>query len=63
MVPNVANSKLPEFDRRVLEVLREPMESDAIVVFRAARQAELPAAFQLIAAINPCPCGYTGYMS
>jgi magnesium chelatase family protein len=50
--------ELPEFDRRVLEVLREPLESGAIVVSRAARQAEFPAAFQLIAAMNPCPCGY-----
>ena len=52
--------ELPEFDRRVLEVLREPLESGAIVVSRAARQAEFPAAFQLIAAMNPCPCGYLG---
>jgi magnesium chelatase family protein len=44
----------------VLEVLREPLESGAIVVSRAARQAEFPAAFQLIAAMNPCPCGYLG---
>ena len=51
---------LPEFDRKVLEVLREPLESGAIVVSRAARQAEFPAAFQLIAAMNPCPCGYLG---
>lgn len=52
--------ELPEFDRRVLEVLREPLESGAIVVSRAARQAEFPAAFQLMAAMNPCPCGYLG---
>lgn len=52
--------ELPEFDRRVLEVLREPLESGTIVVSRAARQAEFPAAFQLIAAMNPCPCGYLG---
>jgi magnesium chelatase family protein len=52
--------ELPEFDRKVLEVLREPLESGAIVVSRAARQAEFPAAFQLIAAMNPCPCGYLG---
>ena len=52
--------ELPEFDRRVLEVLREPMESGRIVISRAARQAEFPARFQLIAAMNPCPCGYAG---
>ena len=52
--------ELPEFDRKVLEVLREPLESGAIIVSRAARQAEFPAAFQLIAAMNPCPCGYLG---
>lgn len=52
--------ELPEFDRRVLEVLREPLETGAIVVSRAARQAEFPAAFQLIAAMNPCPCGFLG---
>lgn len=52
--------ELPEFDRRVLEVLREPLESGHIVISRAARQAEFPAAFQLIAAMNPCPCGYFG---
>lgn len=52
--------ELPEFDRRVLEVLREPMESGCITISRAARQAEFPARFQLIAAMNPCPCGYAG---
>lgn len=52
--------ELPEFDRRVLEVLREPLESGAISISRAARQAEFPARFQLIAAMNPCPCGYLG---
>ncbi len=52
--------ELPEFDRRVLEVLREPLESGRIVISRAARQAEFPARFQLIAAMNPCPCGYHG---
>ena len=52
--------ELPEFDRRVLEVLREPMESGKIVIARAARQAEFPARFQMIAAMNPCPCGYSG---
>jgi magnesium chelatase family protein len=52
--------ELPEFDRHALEVLREPMESGRIVISRAARQAEFPARFQLIAAMNPCPCGYHG---
>ena len=53
--------ELPEFDRRVLEVLREPLESGRISVSRAARQAEFPAEFQLVAAMNPCPCGYLGH--
>ena len=52
--------ELPEFNRHVLEVLREPLESGAITVSRAARQAEFPARFQLVAAMNPCPCGYYG---
>ncbi|HET8942765.1 MAG TPA: YifB family Mg chelatase-like AAA ATPase [Rudaea sp.] len=52
--------ELPEFDRRVLEVLREPLESGHIIISRAARQAEFPAAFQLVAAMNPCPCGFSG---
>ncbi|MDX1697562.1 MAG: YifB family Mg chelatase-like AAA ATPase [Thiohalobacterales bacterium] len=52
--------ELPEFDRRVLEVLREPLETGRIMISRAARQAEYPACFQLIAAMNPCPCGYLG---
>jgi magnesium chelatase family protein len=52
--------ELPEFDRRVLEVLREPLESARISVSRAARQAEFPADFQLVAAMNPCPCGFLG---
>jgi magnesium chelatase family protein len=52
--------ELPEFDRRVLEVLREPMESGHIMISRAARRAEFPACFQLVAAMNPCPCGYLG---
>jgi magnesium chelatase family protein len=52
--------ELPEFDRRVLESLREPMESGAITIARAAARLELPAQFQLIAAMNPCPCGYLG---
>lgn len=53
--------ELPEFDRGVLEVLREPLESGRITISRAARQADFPAAFQLIAAMNPCPCGYLGH--
>jgi len=52
--------ELPEFDRRVLEVLREPLESGRILISRAARQAEFPARFQLVAAMNPCACGYSG---
>lgn len=52
--------ELPEFDRRVLEVLREPIETGKIMVSRAANQAEFPARFQLVAAMNPCPCGYLG---
>lgn len=51
--------ELTEFDRRVLDVLREPMETGRIVISRAARQAEYPARFQLIAAMNPCPQGYS----
>lgn len=50
--------ELPEFERRVLEVLREPIESGRISISRAVRQVEFPARFQLIAAMNPCPCGY-----
>lgn len=53
--------ELPEFDRKVLEVLREPLESGQITISRAARQADFPARFQLIAAMNPCPCGYLGH--
>jgi len=52
--------ELPEFSRHVLEVLREPMESGKITISRAAAQVEFPARFQLIAAMNPCPCGYHG---
>ena len=52
--------ELPEFNRNVLEVLREPMESGRIIISRAASQAEFPARFQLVAAMNPCPCGYHG---
>ena len=53
--------ELPEFERKVLEVLREPLESGSIRVSRAARQADFPAQFQLVAAMNPCPCGYLGH--
>jgi magnesium chelatase family protein len=52
--------ELPEFDRGVLEVLREPLESGHIVISRATRQSEFPARFQLVAAMNPCPCGHLG---
>jgi magnesium chelatase family protein len=52
--------ELPEFPRHALEALREPLESGVITISRAARQAEFPARFQLIAAMNPCPCGYLG---
>ncbi|MCX7564083.1 YifB family Mg chelatase-like AAA ATPase [Xanthomonadaceae bacterium XH05] len=52
--------ELPEWERRTLEVLREPLESGRIVISRAARQAEFPARFQLVAAMNPCPCGWAG---
>ena len=52
--------ELPEFDRKVLEVLREPLESGHVVISRAASQVRFPARFQLVAAMNPCPCGYLG---
>lgn len=52
--------ELPEFSRQVLEVLREPMESGEIWISRASQQVRFPAQFQLIAAMNPCPCGYYG---
>ncbi|HEV8312001.1 MAG TPA: YifB family Mg chelatase-like AAA ATPase, partial [Burkholderiaceae bacterium] len=52
--------ELPEFPRSALEALREPLESGRITISRAARQAAYPARFQLIAAMNPCPCGYLG---
>lgn len=49
-----------EWERRALEVLREPLESGVVNVSRAARSAEFPARFQLVAAMNPCPCGWAG---
>lgn len=52
--------ELPEFDRRALETLREPLESGTITISRAGMYAEFPAKFQLIAAMNPCPCGHAG---
>lgn len=52
--------EFPEFQRAALEALREPLETGRIVISRAARQAEFPARFQLIAAMNPCPCGHLG---
>ena len=52
--------EFPEFDRRVLEALREPLESGSVHISRAAHQAEFPARFQLVAAMNPCPCGFYG---
>jgi magnesium chelatase family protein len=55
--------ELPEWDRRVIEVLREPLESGTIHVSRAARQSVFPAQFQLVAAMNPCPCGWLGHAS
>lgn len=52
--------ELPEWNRAALEVLREPLESGTVTVSRAARTAEFPARFQLVAAMNPCPCGWAG---
>lgn len=52
--------EMPEFDRKVLEVLRQPLESKQITISRANQQATFPANFQLVAAMNPCPCGYHG---
>jgi magnesium chelatase family protein len=52
--------EMPEFDRRVLEVLRQPLEEGSVTVARAARTAVFPARFVLVAAMNPCPCGYLG---
>jgi magnesium chelatase family protein len=52
--------ELPEFPRAALEALREPLETGTITISRAARSSEFPARFQLVAAMNPCPCGYLG---
>jgi magnesium chelatase family protein len=52
--------ELPEFERRALEALREPLETGRVCVSRVAMQAEYPAEFQLVVAMNPCPCGYRG---
>jgi magnesium chelatase family protein len=52
--------ELPEFPRAALEALREPLETGQITISRAARQAQYPARFQLVAAMNPCPCGWLG---
>jgi magnesium chelatase family protein len=52
--------ELPEFPRAALEALREPLETGSVTISRAARQAEFPARFQLLAAMNPCPCGHLG---
>ncbi|NDV13321.1 YifB family Mg chelatase-like AAA ATPase [Crenobacter caeni] len=53
--------ELPEFDRRALEMLREPLETCSVTIARAVRRVSFPAAFQLIGAMNPCPCGYYGH--
>lgn len=53
--------ELPEFSRRTLEALREPLEAGRVIISRALRAAEFPARFQLIAAMNPCPCGWRGH--
>jgi magnesium chelatase family protein len=52
--------EMPEFDRRVLEVLRQPLEEGRVTIARAARTAVFPARFLLVAAMNPCPCGFLG---
>ncbi|HIA46088.1 MAG TPA: ATP-dependent protease [Methylococcaceae bacterium] len=52
--------ELPEFDKKALEVLREPLETGVITISRANKQSDFPSRFQLIAAMNPCPCGYLG---
>jgi magnesium chelatase family protein len=55
--------ELPEWERRVLDALREPLESGVIHISRAARQSTFPAQFQFVAAMNPCPCGWLGHES
>jgi magnesium chelatase family protein len=55
--------ELPEYPRSVLETLREPLETGSVSIARAARHARFPACFQLVAAMNPCPCGYLGHVS
>jgi magnesium chelatase family protein len=55
--------ELPEYPRSVLETLREPLETGSVSIARAARHARFPARFQLVAAMNPCPCGYLGHPS
>ncbi len=52
--------ELPEFPRAALEALREPLETGQITIARAAQRADFPARFQMVAAMNPCPCGYRG---
>ena len=52
--------ELPEFDRDVLEALRQPLEEGRVAIARAGRASNFPARFQLVAAMNPCPCGYAG---
>ncbi|MBP1633533.1 MAG: magnesium chelatase, partial [Acidobacteria bacterium] len=52
--------EMPEFDRRALEVLRQPLEEGSVTIARAARTALFPARFMLVGAMNPCPCGYLG---
>jgi magnesium chelatase family protein len=53
--------EFPEFSRRALEVLRQPLEEGEVCIARAARSARFPARFQLVAAMNPCPCGFSGH--
>ena len=55
--------EMPEFPRAALEALREPLETGSITISRAAQRSEFPARFQLIGAMNPCPCGYLGSTS
>lgn len=57
----VCQVELPEFERKLLEVLSEPLESGHITISRSARQADFPAQFQLLTTMNPCPCGYLGH--